>query len=116
MFFVNMVAGAFFCDHITLTVVKLVKQTESHQVVFGARKEKEEISIENLLDNSVLSTVKSLPGMKCDSKIIIPGSNPYSDMTIPISIFKNRLKDTLLKTQKLGSFNEWQNDINFISP
>ena len=31
--------------------VKLVRQTESHQLVFGARKEKEEISIENLLDN-----------------------------------------------------------------
>jgi hypothetical protein len=31
--------------------VSLVKKTESHQVVFGARKEKEEITIENLLDN-----------------------------------------------------------------
>ena len=31
--------------------VNLVQQTDSYKVVFGARKEKEEISIENLLDN-----------------------------------------------------------------
>lgn len=31
--------------------VSLVKRSESHQVVFGARKEKEVITVENLLDN-----------------------------------------------------------------
>ena len=31
--------------------VKLVQKTDSHKVVFGARKEKEEVSVEDLLDN-----------------------------------------------------------------
>ena len=74
------------------------------------------LCIDNLLDKPVLSTIKSLPGMKCDSQIIIPGSNPKSDMTIPISIFKNRLKTLLLEKQQLGSTDEWEKDTNFVIP
>lgn len=72
--------------------------------------------IENLLDKPVLSSINSQISLKFISQIIIPGSNSNSDMTIPIGIFKNRLKDLLLKTQKLGNSLEWVDDVNFVRP
>ena len=69
----------------------------------------------SLIWNSVIGLVLN----KCspnDNGIMVPGSSKCSDISAPISIIKNKLKDTLLKTQKLetpGRAKEWLPDNNF---
>ena len=46
--------------------------------------------------------------MKKPEKVLIPGSSPNSDLCIPMSTFKYRLKKLLLETQKQGDTIEWQ--------
>ena len=41
------------------------------------------------------------------SGIVIPGSTKYSDMTTPICVFKNKIKNHILYTQKLGYAEIW---------
>jgi hypothetical protein len=58
---------------------------------------------------------------KCESNkdnIMIPGSSNYSDLSTPITIVKNRLKDHLFNIQKIktpGRPNEWMPN-NFWAP
>ena len=107
-----------FCPeshHYRLLIPRFNLDISKHNFVVSASK-LWNLCIEKILDKSMLSTVNTLTGLKYDLQLIIPGSNPNSDMTIPTSIFKNRLKDMLLETQKLGSADEWDNSINFISP
>ena len=72
----------------------------------------------SLIWNSVIGLVLN----KCspnDNGIMVPGSSKCSDISAPISKIKNKLKDTLLKTQKLetpGRAKEWLPDNNFIKP
>ena len=66
--------------------------------------------IKHLLDSSELSNITYLNKIQ----LIIPGSNANSDLTIPIGIFKNRLKHHLLTMQKLGSSTDWSKE-NFLS-
>ena len=45
-----------------------------------------------------------------ENNIMIPGSNKFSDLSMPISIFKQRLKKILIETQKMsipGRPKEW---------
>ena len=48
------------------------------------------------------------------SRLIIPGSKPNSDLTIPLGTFKFRLESLLLATQKLGTPSNWSHE-NFSS-
>ena len=58
---------------------------------------------------------------KCEpnkDNIMIPGSSKYSDLSTPITIIKNRLKDHLFNVQKIktpGRPNEWMPN-NFWAP
>ena len=50
------------------------------------------------------------------NNIMVPGSNKFSDLTIPISVVKHRLKDILYKTQQIvtpGRPNEWMPNNNW---
>ena len=45
-----------------------------------------------------------------ENNIMIPGSNKFSDLSMPISIFKQKLKKILIETQKMsipGRPKEW---------
>ena len=66
-------------------------------------------TINMILDKPTLSNVKIA---KNTFYLIIHGSNENSDLTIPISTFKNRLKSILLDAQKSGVSVEWINAIN----
>ena len=115
---IPMFKSLVFCPqshHFRLLIPKFDLDISRHNFVISASKLWNSC-IDSLLDNAVLSTIKSLPGMKCDSQIVIPGSNSNSDMTIPISIFKNRLRAMLLQKQKLGTADEWEDNMNFIRP
>ena len=62
------------------------------------------ICIDKLLDSPVLSVKPFTKG----SQHIISGNVKNSDMTISIGLFKKRLNDLLLETQKEGSPSEWE--------
>ena len=50
------------------------------------------------------------------NNIMVPGSNKFSDLTIPISVVKHRLKGILYKTQQIvtpGRPNEWMPNNNW---
>ena len=64
--------------------------------------------ITDILDPPVLSTV-NYSGCKPNTKIIIPGSNINSDMTMSINVYKTRVKNLLLNIQKKGNPFQWEN-------
>ena len=68
--------------------------------------------IKKLLDPPELSSLTYKHGH--ESKIIIPGSTPNSDLSIPIGTFKNRLQNILLAIQRLGTPLNWSSE-NFVS-
>ena len=84
---------------LNLKIPKISKNKHMHEFSFSSAK------IWNKIVGNLFDTNKPQ-----NSGIVIPGSVPGSDVTIKLSIFKNRLHDSLFKMQKIcvpGRELEW---------
>ena len=102
-------------------VMPQLKHSRSHYIALQIPKIKLDISKNNFVFNACLLWNgctdkifnKPYPETKLlslDAPVIIPGSQEFSDMTCPTSIFKNRLKNILLSVQSFGDELYWNNN------
>ena len=91
---------------LNLKLPKILKTKYMHEFPFSSSKTWNKVA-ENLFDKDKTE----------ESGIVIPGSAPGSDTTILLSIFKNRLKESILNMQKIcvpGRELEWCSE-NFLT-
>ena len=107
--------------HTPISIFNLMPQislSRSHYIALKTPKINLDISKNNFIFNACSlwngSTQKIFSKPYKDTKLvnsvaelIIPGSQKYSDMTCPTSIFKNRLKNVLVSAQMSGEKSDW---------
>ena len=98
-FFKYVSLGSLFRLHVPIIKLDISKRNYTYNAI-----KLWNICIGKILDSPVLSVQPFKEG----SQYIISGNNINSDMTIPIGLFKKRLRNSLIETQKEGNPNEWE--------